>query len=55
MISGWGNQLDDELVRQSGLNAIMAKPFEMNKIKQLIQDVLSKKLGSSNNKRVDVT
>jgi signal transduction histidine kinase/CheY-like chemotaxis protein len=50
MISGWGNQLDDELVRQSGLDAIMAKPFEMTKIKSLIQDVLAKKQSSPVNK-----
>jgi len=43
MISGWGNQLDDELVRQSGLDAIMAKPFEINKIKIMIQEVLAKR------------
>lgn len=41
MVSGWGNQIDDEMVGQSYLDGIMAKPFEINKIKNLIQEVLA--------------
>jgi len=41
MISGWGNQIDDEMVKQSKLDGILGKPFEMNKIKTLIQNALS--------------
>ncbi len=44
MISGWGNQIDDEMVRQSMLDGILAKPFEMNKIKALVQNALAAKL-----------
>jgi len=44
MISGWGNQIDDEMVRQSKLDGILAKPFEMNKIKTLVQNALAAKL-----------
>jgi CheY-like chemotaxis protein len=43
MISGWGNQIDDEMVKQSQLNGIMSKPFEMNKIKSMILNTLAQK------------
>lgn len=42
MVSGWGNQINDEMVLTSGLDGIMAKPFEMNKINTMIQETLAK-------------
>ncbi|MCP4582091.1 MAG: response regulator [candidate division Zixibacteria bacterium] len=45
MISGWGNQIDDDMVKRSGLDGIMAKPFEIRKIKTMIQKMISKKPG----------
>ncbi len=41
MISGWGNQIDEETAAKGGLDAILAKPFEMGKIKSLLDTVLS--------------
>jgi len=43
MISGWGNQITDEMVAESKLDEVIAKPFEMNKIKNIIQRALAKK------------
>lgn len=42
MISGWGHQIDEDMVKQGQLDGILAKPFEMNKIKSVIQRVLAK-------------
>jgi len=42
MVSGWGNQIDDDMVNSSGLDGILAKPFEISKIKAMIQEVLAK-------------
>jgi signal transduction histidine kinase/ActR/RegA family two-component response regulator len=41
MISGWGNQIDEDMIAQSRLNGVLAKPFEMNKIKAMLNKVLS--------------
>jgi len=46
MISGWGNQIDDDMVNRSGLDGIMAKPFEISKIKTMIQEMIAKKPAS---------
>jgi signal transduction histidine kinase/ActR/RegA family two-component response regulator len=43
MISGWGNQIDDDMIAESGLDGVMAKPFEIDKIKATIQNILAKK------------
>jgi signal transduction histidine kinase/CheY-like chemotaxis protein len=40
MISGWGNQIDEEMIGQSRLSGVLAKPFEMEKIKTMLEDVL---------------
>lgn len=45
MVSGWGHQIDDDMVEKSGLDAVMAKPFEIRKIKALIQQVLARRAG----------
>jgi len=41
MISGWGNQIDENMISQSRLDGVLAKPFEMNKIKAMLGKVLS--------------
>lgn len=41
MISGWGNQIDEDMIAQSRLDGVLAKPFEMNKIKAMLNKVLS--------------
>jgi signal transduction histidine kinase/CheY-like chemotaxis protein len=41
MISGWGNQIDEDMISQSRLDGVLAKPFEMNKIKAMLNKVLS--------------
>jgi signal transduction histidine kinase/ActR/RegA family two-component response regulator len=41
MISGWGNQIDEDMITQSRLDGVLAKPFEMNKIKSMLNKVLS--------------
>jgi len=51
MVSGWGNQIDDEMVRASGLDGIMAKPFEINKIKSMIQETLARSKAAVTAKR----
>jgi signal transduction histidine kinase/ActR/RegA family two-component response regulator len=43
MISGWGNQIDEDMISQSRLDGVLAKPFEMNKIKAMLNKVLSEK------------
>jgi len=43
MISGWGNQINDEMIAQCGLDGVMAKPFEIDKIKTVIQNILAAK------------
>jgi len=43
MISGWGNQINDDMIAQSSLDGVMAKPFEIDKIKATIQSTLAKK------------
>jgi signal transduction histidine kinase/ActR/RegA family two-component response regulator len=53
MISGWGNQIDDDMASKGGLDGIMAKPFEMNKINDLIQTVLAKRSNPSIGSSVD--
>ena len=47
MVSGWGNQINDEMVFTSGLDGIMAKPFEMDKINTMIQETLAKSRATS--------
>lgn len=47
MISGWGHQIDEEMVNQSKLDGILGKPFEIDKIKNMIQEVLAKRLQTS--------
>ena len=47
MISGWGNQIDEEMIKQSKLDGILTKPFEMKKIKNAIQKALINKLQSN--------
>lgn len=47
MISGWGNQIDEEMVNQSKLDGVLAKPFEIIKIKNMVQNVLAKSLQAS--------
>jgi signal transduction histidine kinase/ActR/RegA family two-component response regulator len=42
LISGWGNQIDDEMIKQSRLDGVLTKPFEMNKMKDMIQYTLNK-------------
>ncbi len=41
MISGWGNQIDEDMISQSRLDGVLAKPFELNKIKAMLNKVLS--------------
>jgi len=43
MISGWGNQINDDMIAQSGLDGVVAKPFEIDKIKMTIQNILANK------------
>ena len=49
MVSGWGNQINDEMIRQSKLDGVLAKPFTMTKIKEMIQKVLTKRSQASAN------
>jgi len=44
MISGWGHQINEEMISQSKLDGVLGKPFEIDKIKNMIQDVLAKRL-----------
>lgn len=43
MISGWGNQINEETAARSQLDGILAKPFEMSKIKTMLDSILSAK------------
>jgi len=47
MISGWGNQIDEETAAKGMLDAVLAKPFEMGKIKLLLDSVLSGSAGAA--------
>jgi len=40
LITGWSVQLDDERLKESHVDAVIAKPFELSKINDLIASVL---------------
>jgi len=44
MISGWGNQIDENMIAESKLDGVIAKPFEITQIKATIQKVLAKNI-----------
>jgi signal transduction histidine kinase/CheY-like chemotaxis protein len=40
LMTGWGNQLDPEKARKSGIDRVLAKPFQIADIQQLLQEMI---------------
>ncbi len=45
MITGWGMELDRERMKECGIDFLIAKPFEIEKIGETISEYVSKKSG----------
>lgn len=42
VISGWGAQLDEDQLRESKVDAVLAKPFHLDQLRQAVMDVTAK-------------
>lgn len=40
VLTGWGDQIDEETKEKYGVKYILGKPYKLNQVKQLISDVL---------------
>jgi CheY-like chemotaxis protein len=45
MITGWGAQVDPERLRQSGVDRVLAKPFQWPAVRDTIQGLLGEGRG----------
>lgn len=43
LITGWGDQLDPEMMKTSGVDVVMAKPFSVTEVKKLVAEALAGK------------
>lgn len=41
MITGWGTQLNEDEIRLKGIRTVVAKPFHLKEIKELISDLIN--------------
>jgi signal transduction histidine kinase/ActR/RegA family two-component response regulator len=46
MITGWGRQLDEEEVRERGVNLLLCKPFELVKVQSTVAEALGSRRAS---------
>lgn len=44
LLTGWGTQLDDNQIQNSGIDRIISKPFQVNQILRLISECIGRKV-----------
>jgi DNA-binding response OmpR family regulator len=45
LITGWGQNLDEEKLKESGVDRVVTKPFRIEQLMKTVEELLSKPVG----------